>query len=69
MAAKDSRQPLALRRLAMIGTGIAVIVGATMANFIYEATRDKKNWTRAIDRSYFEAVGVVIFMIVFSSHH
>jgi hypothetical protein len=53
----------------MIGTGIAVIVGATMANFIYEATRDKKNWTRAIDRSYFEAVGVVIFMIVFSSHH
>lgn len=54
----------------MLATAIVVIVALTIGNFSYEALRNHRgneNWGRALERSYFQAIAIVTFLLVIFS--
>ena len=41
----------------------ALILGMTVANYLYEAIHDG-NWIRAFDRSWFQAAAIIIYLFI-----
>jgi len=51
----------------MYGTAIVVCAGLTIGNFIWQAF-GKREWDKAAERSFFQAVALGAFLLTTASH-
>ncbi len=45
----------------MLSKITVVLIGLTIANFIYETVTRRNKWSEAIERTIFQAIAIIIF--------
>ncbi len=48
----------------MIPTAFGLTIGLTLGNFLYQALTRKNNWQQATERSFFQLIAIVTFLVL-----